>query len=73
MKGAQIDAWYAGKTSDFGGNVQALFAPDGFPLWTSDVEPGGVPDIDAARTHVLPLRPNHADPRDPGYQCSLGV
>ncbi|MGI5487843.1 transposase family protein [Microtetraspora malaysiensis] len=72
VKGAQIDAWYAGKTSDFGGNVQALFAPDGFPLWTSDVEPGGVPDIDAARTHVLPAAYPYARAMpilaDPGYQ-----
>jgi hypothetical protein len=72
VKGEQIDAWYAGKTSDFGGNVQALFAPNGFPLWTSDVEPGGVADIDAARAHVLPAAYPHARTMpilaDPGYQ-----
>jgi hypothetical protein len=54
VKGEQIDAWYAGKTHDFGGNVQILFEPGGFPIWSSDVEPGGLADIDTARTHVLP-------------------
>jgi hypothetical protein len=72
VKGQQIDAWYAGKTSDFGGNVQALFAPNGFPLWTSAVEPGGVADIDAARAHVLPAAYPYARTMpilaDPGYQ-----
>jgi hypothetical protein len=72
VKGEQIDAWYAGKTHDFGGNVQALFAPDGFPIWTSEVEPGGVPDIEAARKHVLPAAYPAARTMpilaDPGYQ-----
>lgn len=72
VKGEQIDAWYAGKTADFGGNVQALFAPNGFPLWTSDVEPGGVVDIQAARSHVLPAVYPYARTipilADPGYQ-----
>ncbi|MEU8403555.1 transposase family protein, partial [Nonomuraea sp. NPDC048892] len=35
------------------GNLQALSAPDGLPLWISDVEPGSVHDLTAARTHVL--------------------
>jgi len=30
-KGKTIDAWYSGKTHDFGGNIQALFRPDGAP------------------------------------------
>ncbi|MFF2412420.1 transposase family protein [Streptomyces sp. NPDC058092] len=38
----------------FGGNVQFLSAPDGTPLWVSDVEPGSTPDITAARRHALP-------------------
>ena len=54
VKGEPIDAWFSGKTSDFGGNVQALFEPDGFPIWTSDAAPGGTVDIEAARKHVLP-------------------
>jgi DDE superfamily endonuclease len=72
VKGEQIDAWYAGKTHDFGGNVQALFEPDGFPIWTSDVEPGGVVDIQAARRHVLgavyPATRTMPVLADPGYQ-----
>jgi DDE superfamily endonuclease len=52
-KGKIIDAWYSGKTHDFGGNIQALFRPDGLPIWVSPVEPGGVHDLTAAREHVL--------------------
>jgi hypothetical protein len=54
VKGAQIDAWYSGKAHQHGGNIQALSAPNGFPLWVSDVEPGSVHDLSAARAHVLP-------------------
>jgi hypothetical protein len=32
-KGKTIDLWYAAKTHDFGGNIQALFCPSGIPLW----------------------------------------
>jgi hypothetical protein len=57
-KGKVIDVWYAGKTHDFGGNVQALFYPSGIPLWVSDVLPGNVHDLAAARENVLGvLRP----------------
>ncbi|WP_225991280.1 transposase family protein [Actinomadura montaniterrae] len=38
---------------EHGGNIQALFAPNGFPLWLSHVEPGSVHDLTAAREHVL--------------------
>jgi hypothetical protein len=72
VKGETIDAWYSGKTHDFGANVQALFEPGGLPIWTSDGEPGGVVDIEAARRHVFPAvypatktMPILADP---GYQ-----
>ncbi|WP_443065055.1 hypothetical protein [Streptomyces sp. NBC_00576] len=34
--------------------MQFLSAPDGTPLWVSDVEPGSTPDITAARIHALP-------------------
>jgi hypothetical protein len=53
VKGEAIDLWYSGKAHSHGGNVQALFAPDGFPLWLSRVEPGSVHDLTAAREHVL--------------------
>ena len=52
-KGLSIDAWYSGKTRDFGGNIQALARPDGLPVWISEVEPGSTHDLTAARTHVL--------------------
>ncbi|MBP2340490.1 hypothetical protein JOF41_006668 [Saccharothrix coeruleofusca] len=53
VKGEPIDRWYSGKTHGHGGNIQALTAPDGFPLWVGDVEPGSVHDLTAAREHVL--------------------
>jgi hypothetical protein len=53
VKGEQVDLWYSGKAHEHGGNVQALSAPTGFPLWVSDVEPGSVHDLTAAREHVL--------------------
>src|SRR5215472_2769418 len=43
-----------GKARTHGGNIQAVLAPDGFPLWVSPVEPGSVHDITAARAHALP-------------------
>jgi DDE superfamily endonuclease len=52
-KGTVIDLWYSGKTHDFGGNIQALFYPDGRPMWISDVLPGNVHDLAAARENVL--------------------
>jgi hypothetical protein len=71
-KGRVIDLWYSGKIHDFGGNVQALFAPNGLPLWVSDVLPGNVHDITAARDLVLGvLRPYLKDMpclADPGYE-----
>lgn len=54
-KGKEIDAWYAGKTHDFGGLIQALMNPKGIPLWVSEVMPGSVHDITAARALVLTI------------------
>ncbi len=51
-KGKEVDLWYSGKHQEHGGNIQFLAAPDGFPLWTSDVRPASVPDIEAARELV---------------------
>lgn len=53
IKGESIDLRYAGKAHQHGGNLQALSAPDGLPLWIAEVEPGSVHDLTAARTHVL--------------------
>jgi len=54
VKGEVIDLWYSGKAHTHGGNIQAVLAPGGFPLWVSDVEPGSVHDLTAARIHALP-------------------
>lgn len=53
VKGKQIDLCYSGKTHTHGGNVQGVMTPDGFPLLVSEVEPGSVHDLTAARSHVL--------------------
>jgi len=71
-KGEVIDLWYAGKTHDFGGNIQALFYPDGTPMWVSDVLPGNVHDLAAARENVLAVLRPFLDVMpalaDPGYE-----
>ena len=54
VRGEVIDLWYSGKAHAHGSNIQAVIAPDGFALWVSDVEPGSVHDITAARIHALP-------------------
>jgi hypothetical protein len=54
-------------------------APNGFPLWVSDVEPGSVHDITAARIHALPRLYQAAAAdlptlADPGYDgAGLGI
>lgn len=53
-KGKEIDTWYSGKAHAPAGNVQALAAPGGVPLWVSDVLPGSTHDVTAARELVLP-------------------
>jgi DDE superfamily endonuclease len=71
-KGKTIDLWFSGKTHAFGGNIQAIFGPAGIPLWVSDVLPGNVHDLAAARDQVLDiLRPHTKDLpvlADPGYE-----
>jgi DDE superfamily endonuclease len=79
VRGQVIDLWYSGKAHAHGGNVQAVLAPDGFPLWVSQVEPGSVHDITAARAHALPaLYPAAAAGlpalADPGYEgAGIGI
>lgn len=58
-KGREIDLWYSGKKKDFGGNIQGLFYPDGLPMWISDVLPGNVHDLAAAREMVLAVLRNY--------------
>ena len=78
VKGELIDVWYSGKAHTHGGNIQAVIAPSGFPLWISYVEPGSVHDITAARIHALPaLYQAAADLptlADPGYDgAGIGI
>ena len=47
-KGKEIDKWYSGKAHEPAGNVQALAAPGGVPLWVSTAA-GQHPRPDAAR------------------------
>jgi hypothetical protein len=71
-KGTVIDLWYAGKIHDFGGHIQALFYPSGMPLRVSDVLPGNVHDLAAARQNVLgvlrPFLEAMTVLADPGYE-----
>ena len=79
VKGQVIDLWYSGKAHTHGGNIQAVLAPGGFPLWISPVEPGSVHDITAARTHALPALYRAAATglptlADPGYDgAGIGI
>jgi prevent-host-death family protein len=60
-------------------NVQAICAPDGFPLWVYDAGPGSVHDITAARGHALPALYRGAAAglptlADPGYEgAGIGI
>ncbi len=79
VRGEPIDLWYSGKAHAHGGNIQAVIAPDGFPLWVSEVEPGSVHDITAARIHALPMLYRAAAAglpalADPGYDgAGIGI
>ena len=53
-KGKEIDKWYSGKAHEPAGNVQALAAPGGVPLWVSGVLPGSTHDLTAAPELVPP-------------------
>jgi hypothetical protein len=79
VKGEVIDLWYSGKAHAHGGNIQAVMAPAGFPLWVSPAEPGSVHDITAARRHALPALYRAAARglpalADPGYDgAGIGI
>lgn len=53
-----VDLWWSGKHGNHGGNIQVITAPDGWPLWTSQVRPGREHDTTAVRVHteILPAR-----------------
>lgn len=46
-----VDLWWSGKHANHGGNIQVITAPDGWPLWTSEVRPGREHDTTALREH----------------------
>jgi hypothetical protein len=46
-----VDLWWSGKHHNHGGNIQVITAPDGWPLWTSQVRPGREHDTTALREH----------------------
>ncbi len=46
-----VDLWWSGKHENHGGNIQVVTAPDGWPIWTSDVRPGREHDTTAVRAH----------------------
>jgi DDE superfamily endonuclease len=79
VKGQVIDLWYSGKAHTHGGNIQAVLAPDGFPLRVSPAEPGPVHDLTAARAHALPALYRAAATglptlADPGYDgAGIGI
>lgn len=52
-----VDLWWSGKHDNHGGNIQVVTAPDGWPVWTSQVRPGREHDTTALREHteILPL------------------
>src|SRR5213593_3244950 len=50
-----VDLWWSGKHHHHGGNIQVVSAPDGWPLWTSDVRPGREHDTSAARADPVLL------------------
>ena len=73
--GQRVDLWWSGKHAAHGGNVQVIAAPDGWPIWTSDVRPGREHDTTALRAHpqALPLLAEwtdatHAALGDLGYE-----
>jgi DDE superfamily endonuclease len=72
---AGVDLWWSGKHHHHGGNVQVITAPDGWPLWTSQVRPGREHDTTCARAHpeLLPaldawIDSDHAALGDLGYE-----
>ena len=75
-----VDLWWSGKHQHHGGNIQVVSAPDGWPLWTLDGQPGREHDITAARADpdllaavaawVTDNRPGLADL---GYEGETGI
>ena len=47
------DLWWSGKHKHHGGNIQVISAPNGWPLWVSEVRPGREHDMTCARAHGI--------------------
>jgi len=60
---AGVDLWWSGKHANHGGNIQVITAPDGWPLWTSDVRPGREHDTSVERAELARLRLENAELR----------
>ncbi|GAB3259166.1 hypothetical protein GCM10027456_38420 [Kineosporia babensis] len=56
---AGVDRWRSGKHARHGGTIQAVSAPEGWPLWTSNVRPGNKHDTTAARSDAHLLDTEH--------------
>nr|WP_277351615.1 transposase family protein [Microbispora sp. CL1-1] len=61
VKGETIDAWFSGKTSDFGENVRALCEPDGSPSGPATSNPAEPPTSKPPAATSCP--PSTATPR----------
>jgi len=79
VHGKTVDLWWSGKHHHHGGNVQVITAPDGWPLWVSDVRPGREHDVTCARAHsgLLDVLDAWTDPQhtvlvDLGYEGEAG-
>ena len=59
------DTWCSGKNRHFGGNVQVITDPTGFPLWVSDVHSESFHDLRCARELALPQLYPHTAPSRP--------
>ncbi|RZU76780.1 IS4 family transposase [Micromonospora kangleipakensis] len=73
-----VGLWWSGKHHHHGGNIQVVSAPDGWPLWTSDVRPGREHDTTCLRQHnILPVialaTPDLPALADLGYQGEAGT
>jgi hypothetical protein len=64
----------ASHSSSGGGNVQVISAPDGWPLWTSDVRSGREHDMTCARTRgVIEVREHLIGLVDLGYEGAADI
>jgi hypothetical protein len=78
VRGEAIDLWYLGKAHVHGGNIQAVMAPDGFPLWVSGPSPARCTTSPPPACTPCPLYPAVAAGlptlADPGYDgAGIGI